>query len=87
MTTEVQAYPAETAWRNSMTRSSIRHNGGWTAIGNSKARLEVTWKDNVVAPPPTAEEIKIKELKDKLKDDTMTHKELLELLRLTGIIA
>ena len=85
MTTEIQTYPDETAWRDAMKRGSNRHLTGWHMIGNSKDRLEITW-NNDPPPPPTVEEIKIKELKDKLKDDTMTHKELLELLRLIGII-
>ena len=81
MTTETIVYANETDWRTAL--NSIRI--GWKIIGNSKQRLDIIWTDDA-EPPPTAEEIKIKELKDKLKDDTMTHKELLELLRLTGIV-
>ncbi len=85
MTTEIQTYPNEQSWRDDMKRGSVRTSTGWKMLSNSKDNLSITW-NNDPPPPPTAEEIKIKELKDKLKDDTMTHKELLELLRLTGIV-
>ncbi len=85
MTTEIDTYPNETTWKDAMKRDSQRHIDGWAMESNSKTKLQITWS-NDPPPPPTADEIKIKELKDKLKDDTMTFKELLELLRVTGII-
>ena len=82
---ESQTYPNINAFHDSMKRSGTRHATGWHIKSNSSTTLTVIWS-NDPPPPPTVEEIKIKDLKIKLKDDTMTFKELLELLRLTGIV-
>ena len=85
MTTETETYPDEQSWRDAMKRGATRHSTGWRTKSNSKTKLEIIWT-NDPPQPPTAEEIRKEELKVKLKDDTMTHKELLEILRITGII-
>ncbi len=85
MTTETETYPDKQAYDDAAKRGSSRHIDGWRSVTNNKSTLTRTW-NNDPPPPPTAEEIKIKDLKVKLKEDTMTFKELLELLRLTGTI-
>ena len=85
MTTEIQTYPDEQSWKDAMKRGSIRPSTGWIMIANSKDSLSITW-NNDPPPPPTAEEIRKEELKDKVKNDTMTHKELIEYLTLIGVI-
>lgn len=87
MTTETQTYPNESSWRRSTQEGTPERlaRSGWQPVSKSKPKLQTTWS-NDPPPPPTAEKIREDELKVKLKDDIMTHKELLELLRVTGII-
>lgn len=88
MATETENYSNKGLATAAKTRGAQRHIDGWRPIStdfNPDGTVTITW-NNDSPPPPTADEIKIKDLKDKLKDDSMTHKELLELLRLTGVI-
>ena len=62
MTTETDTYPDEATWRTALEGN---RGGGWYIVSNSKIKLQITWS-NDPPPPPTADEIKIKELKDKI---------------------
>jgi len=83
LTTETQTYRNETDWRDAMLRGASRHQNGWQMRRNSKNNLTIEWNNDPHSQ--TVNELRIRVLTEKIKDDSITTRELVEYLRLKGL--